>query len=265
MTNSLLWKIEKDNLPQSFLFGTIHVYDSNVFRIPDILYELIDSADIYLPESDNRQMSYANMLNCITVNGQDYSLKNYFSGESYAKILSLSNIDADILDRYKPFFVSSLILTAEDMPGDSVDYELLSHASLSGKDVRELESFEEQINAIDNIPYREQAEIVENTLLSSNRKSDFNKLMNSYKEQDLQALKENLREMNPSGIFIDSLQKNRNTVMSNKIDSLLGTGYSLFVAVGALHLVDTEDVKGIISFLEDRGYSVEAINFSFTV
>ncbi|MDR1130409.1 MAG: TraB/GumN family protein [Prevotellaceae bacterium] len=265
MTNSLLWKIEKDSFPQSFLFGTIHVYDSNVFRIPDILYELIDSADIYLPESDNRQISYASMLDCITVNEPGYSLKNYFSDESYAKILSLSNVEPDILDKYKPFFVSSLILTAEDMPGDSIDYELLSHASRSGKIIHELESFEEQTNAIDNIPYREQAEIVENSLLPSSGRSDFNKLMNSYKEQDLQALKENLKEMKPSGIFIDSIQKNRNTDMSNKIDALISRGYSLFVAAGALHLVDTDGVKGIISILEDKGYRLEAINFSFTV
>jgi uncharacterized protein YbaP (TraB family) len=72
-------------------------------------------------------------------------------------------------------------------------------------------------------------------------------------------------EMNPTEIFIDSIQKNRNVGMSNKIDSLLSEGYSLFIAAGALHLVDTDGVKGIVSILGDKGYKVEAINFSFTV
>jgi uncharacterized protein YbaP (TraB family) len=265
MTNSLLWKIEKDGSPQSFLFGTVHIYDSSVFRIPNMLYKLIDSADIYLPETDNRQISYSTMLNYITVDNPDYSLKDYFSDESYAKILNIAKIDTNILNRYKPFFVSSLILTDKDMPADSIDEELLNYASSVGKTVCELESLEEQIEAIDNIPYREQSEIIEKALLSSDRKNDFNMLMNNYKEQNLQAFKENLKGVNLAEIFIDSIQKNRNITMSDKIDSLLCEGHSLFVAVGAMHIPDTEDVKGIVSILGDKGYDVEAVDFSFTV
>jgi uncharacterized protein YbaP (TraB family) len=264
MTNSLLWKIEKNGAGNSFLFGTIHVYDAAVFQIPDLLYKLIDSVDIYLPEADNRNISYSKMLNHITVDNPDYSLKNYFDDETYAKILTISKIDIGILDKYKPFFVSSLLLTDEDMPGNSIDSELLNYASLAGKTVCELESFEEQINAIDSIPFEEQAGIIGNTLLSLNKNNDFNKLMDSYKEQDLQALTEHLKELNPTEIFVDSIQKNRNIAMSDKIDFFLNQGYSLFAAVGALHLPDTEGVKGIISLLLDKGYKVEAVDFSFT-
>jgi uncharacterized protein YbaP (TraB family) len=264
MKNSLLWKIENDYCPQSFLFGTIHVYDSALFRIPDILYKLIDSVDIYLPETNSQQASAAEMLKYITVDDPDYSLKDYFNDESYAKILEIARIDTTLLNRYKPFFVSSLILTDTDMPTDSIDYELLNYASFTGKTVYELESVEEQINAINNIPYKEQAEIIENILLASDRKSEFNTLMNNYKEQNLQALKTNLKEVNPAEIFVDSIQKNRNITMSDRIDSFLCKGYSLFVAVGALHLPDMENVKGIVSILGDKGYNVTAIEFSFT-
>jgi uncharacterized protein YbaP (TraB family) len=264
MNNSLLWKMEKDNSPQSFLFGTIHIYDSSVFRIPDILYKLIDSVDIYLPETNNQQTSRTEMLNYITIDDPDYSLKDYFSDESYAKIMNIAQIDTDILNKYKPFFISSLILMDSNMPTDSIDYELLNYALFTGKTIYELENFEEQIAAIDNIPYKEQAEIIENILLASDRKNEFNKLMNNYKEQNLQALKTNLKEMNPAGIFINSIQKNRNITMSNRIDSFLCKGHSLFVAVGAMHLPDTEEVKGIVSILGNKGYNVTAIEFSFT-
>jgi uncharacterized protein YbaP (TraB family) len=263
MTNALLWKITKDNSAESFLFGTIHIYDSTVFRIPDMLYQLIDSVDIYLPEADNSRTSYDEMLNYMTVDDPDYSLQDYFSAESFARILNITQIDANILNKYRPFFVSSLILTDKDMPSDSIDGELLNYALLAGKTVCELEGFEEQINAINNIPYKEQAEIIESALRSSDRSSDFNNLMNNYKEQNLQALKENLKEMNPPDLFIDFIQKNRNINMGNKIDSLLSEGYSLFIAVGAMHIPDTEGVKGIVSLLADKGYSVEAVDFSF--
>jgi uncharacterized protein YbaP (TraB family) len=265
MTNSLLWKIEKENYhAQSFLFGTIHVYDSNVFKIPDMLYKLIDSVDIYMPETDNRRMSYVNMLNYITVDDPNYSLKDYISPESYAKILNIADIDADVLNKYKPFFVLPLILRDKDMPEDSIDYDLLNYAAGIGKTVCELESIEEQVNAVDNSPYKEQTGIIENAILTLDSKNDFNKLINNYKSQNLQALKENLKEMNPTEIFIDFIQKNRNISMSNKIDSLLRAGYSLFVAVGAMHIPDTEDVKGIVSLLVDKGYKVEPVDFSFT-
>ncbi|MDR2382904.1 MAG: TraB/GumN family protein [Prevotellaceae bacterium] len=264
MINSLLWKIENEYYTQSFLFGTMHIYDSNVFRIPDILYRLIDSVDIYLPETNNKQDSPDNILNYVTVDDPDYSLKDYFTDKSYAKILDIVKIDIHLLNKYKPFFVSSLILADTDMPTDSIDYELLNYALFTGKTVCELESVEEQINAINNIPYKEQAEIVENILLASDRKNEFNKLMNYYKEQNLQALKTDFKEVNPTEIFIDSIQKNRNIMMSDKIDSLLRKGYSLFVAVGAMHLHDIEDVKGIVSILGDKGYNVTAVEFSFT-
>jgi uncharacterized protein YbaP (TraB family) len=264
MNNSLLWKIENDYSSQSFLFGTIHIYDSNIFRIPAILFQLIDSVDIYLPETNNQPASSAEILSYITVDDPDYSLKDYFNDESYAKILDIVRIDTSLLNKYKPFFISSLILSDSDMPTDSIDFELLNYASFTGKTICELESIAEQINAINNIPYKEQAEIVETILLASDRKGEFNKLMNNYKEQDLQALKANLRELNPAEIFIDSIQKNRNVTMSEKIDSLLRQGHSLFVAVGALHLPDTDNVKGIISILGDKGYNVTAIEFSFT-
>jgi uncharacterized protein YbaP (TraB family) len=265
MTNSLLWKIEKnDHHAKSFLFGTIHVYDSNVFRIPEMLYKLIDTVDIYSPETDSRRTLYINMLNYMTVDDPDYSLKDYLCPESYERVLNIVGINTDMLDRYKPFFVSSLILKDKDMPDDSIDCDLLNYAVDAGKTICELESVEEQIGAIDNIPYKEQSKIIENAMLSIDSKNDFKKLMNSYKEQNLQALKENLKEMNPAEIFIDSIQKNRNINMSNKIDSMLNTGRSLFVAVGAMHIPDTEDVKGIVSLLEEKGYKVEPVDFSFT-
>ncbi|MDR1887239.1 MAG: TraB/GumN family protein, partial [Prevotellaceae bacterium] len=166
MTDSLLWKINRDNFPPSFLFGTIHIYDSTVFRIPEMIYRLIDSVDIYLPESDTRRVPYGEIRNRMIVTDPDYSLKNFFDDKSYAEILSLSETETDILDKYKPFFVSSLMMTDENMPDDSVDFELLNYASSVGKTVCELESFEEQMNAIDNIPYREQAEIIERSMLS---------------------------------------------------------------------------------------------------
>jgi uncharacterized protein YbaP (TraB family) len=204
------------------------------------------------------------MLNHITVDDPDYSLRDYFSAENYSKIFNFTEIDANILNRYKPFFVSSLILSNKDMPADSIDYELLDYALSASKTICELERFEEQINAINNIPYKEQAEIIEKAMLSLDTKNDFNRLMNNYKEQNLQALKDNLKEINPTEVFIDSVQKNRNINMSNKINSLLCMGHSLFAAVGAMHIPDTENVKGIVSILGDMGCKVEPIEFSFT-
>jgi uncharacterized protein YbaP (TraB family) len=263
MTNALLWEIRKDDAPKSFLFGTIHVYDSRVFNIPAMIFRLIDSVDVYLPEADNRHVAHGDMMNYMLVDDSDYSLRDYLSPENYDRIMDIVSVDAEIIDRYKPFFVASLIFADKDMPSDSIDAELLHYAAMVGKTVCELESFEEQIAAIDSIPYREQAEIIERSLLSTDCRGDFIELMNSYRDQNLQALNENLKEMNPPELFIDSIQRNRNIRMSDKIDLLLQQRQSLFIAVGAMHIPDTDDVKGIVSILTDKGYTVEALDFSF--
>jgi uncharacterized protein YbaP (TraB family) len=264
MTNSLLWETVKDNFPKSFIFGTLHVYDSNIFQIPETVFRLIDSVDLYVPEADNRQIPYSDMLSYMTVDDPDYSLQDYFSTESYAMILELSKTDANVINKYKPLFVSSLILKNEDMPEDSIDSELLRYASRAGKHIHGLETFKSQVDAIDSIPYREQSETVEQTLLSQNMKSDFNRLMNNYRRQNLQALNRDFKATNPAAMFVDSILKNRNIAMCNKIVSLSHTGHSMFIAVGAMHLPDVDEIKGIVSILGDRGYSLRAIDFEFT-
>ncbi|MDR1898065.1 MAG: TraB/GumN family protein [Prevotellaceae bacterium] len=264
ITNSLLWKIEKEGSLPSFLFGTIHVYDPEVFRIPEILYQLIDSVDIYSPEADNRNVSASEMLSRFVVrNPPDYSLKNYFNDENYANILNLSKIDADILDKCKPFFVASMVLNEEKMPVNSIDSELLRYAASIGKPVYAMESVEEQIDAIDAIPFEEQAAIITESFMNLDAKNDFETIMNDYKEQNLRALEESLKKMNPTQLFTEFIQTKRNIVMSNKIDWVLSEGQSLFVAVGALHLPDTQNAKGVVSLLREKGYSMQPVEFSF--
>lgn len=265
MKNSLLWRIGKNNIKESYLFGTIHIYDSSIFQIPDIIYRLIDSVDTYSPESDNRHISYSDMISNMTVSDSGYSLKNYLNEECYNNILEISDIDSEIFDTYKPFFLSTFVLSDDDMPSSSIDAELLAYAQITDKTIIEMESFAEQIQAVDLIPYNEQAAIIEKSIATLGKKSDFTQLMLDYKMQDIQALKRSLEEMAPAQIFIDSIQKNRNVVMADKIDSIINNGFSSFTAVGALHIPDTPDVKGIVTLLQEKGYDMQPVEFTFNI
>jgi len=255
--NSLLWKVEN----HSFLFGTMHIYNTDLFRLPSILFKLIDSVDIYSPETDNTVINSNQMLPTITVDDSDYNLQNYFNDNEYLKILDIANADSNDIKNYKPFFVIPLIF-AQTMPPDSIDKELLSYAYAKNKTICEIESFEEQINAIDKLTFEAQADLVKNTLLQIEQ-NNFDEMMLDYKNQDMEALKRSLKDANPNELFINNIQKDRNITMANKIESIINEARSAFFAFGALHLPDTENAQGIITILRNKGYKIESIPFSF--
>ncbi len=268
-SSSLLWKIEGNGLTApSYLFGTIHVYDDNVFKIPKRIFKSIDSCSSFALEVDLEQVNQAMLAERIMITG-DSTLDILLGEEAFEKLMNLPMMKlmgANYAKRIKPLFASSYMFIEDfSTPTLSVDQELYTYAKKEGKQIFGLETIDEQLDAVDAIPLEEQATMLKDALNKfTGAKDMLGKLMDAYKNQDFESLEKELDESTPSPLMKEELLDKRNLLMAERIDSLMQEGKQpLFTAVGALHLSDIKSIKGVTTLLKERGYTLTPVAIKF--
>lgn len=268
--SSLLWKITNGTSDPSYLFGTIHICDLTIFRIPRNVFKRVDACNVFAMEMDGTGLSYTEMMERMTTSNPEETLEKLLSPESYALLMALPGVQGkeDIVNRYKPFFITSLILSdyAEERVS-SVDTELLSYAKAEGKLVVGLETFNSQMDVVDSIPLKEQARMIEEALLqNTSPKEALQKMMCLYRDQDFEAMGQSMQLMSPSPMFVEAIQDHRNVEMADRIDELIRVDkQTVFAAVGALHLPDVGEVKGMVRLLQEKNYTLKAVPVNLNV
>ncbi len=51
--------------------------------------------------------------------------------------------------------------------------------------------------------------------------------------------------------------------MANRISDLITKNGSVFAAIGALHLNNLDDTRGVILLLKEKGYTLTPVEFTF--
>ena len=161
--------------------------------------------------------------------------------------------------RMKPYFVIALLTG----PGESADHEemlddaLLNMARENGQRVIGLETIEEQVNALDVLPLKQQAAMLLEHVQGDGGEEEMNQLLDAYAEQDLDRLMAIASEAEAMPPELErSLIMERNVRMAQRIDSIMQGGETGFFAIGAAHLPKP---TGLIALLQEKGYSVEPV------
>jgi len=256
LENSLLWEISGNGLAESsFLYGTIH---------------LIDTEDYFLPKGTlSAKMSDVSKLMPLLQKAymdDDLTLKDLLDDEEYKIVqdhFQELGLPLFFMERIKPMFLT--VFASGDMnPGDiqsgkvkSYEMEFNKIAEESNKPVGGLETIEYQISIFDSIPYEDQADMLIETIKAGDTGDDqFAELVALYKNQDVAGLYNVMKTDDSIDEFEDVLlvQRNKNwiPVMSNKM-----TAKRTFFAVGAGHLGGS---FGVINLLREAGYTVTAVN-----
>jgi uncharacterized protein YbaP (TraB family) len=262
--NSLLWKISGNELSKpSFLFGTFHLLCRDDIHFSDQLKKAISNCDeIYMeldmddPSTMFSAMMYMNMRDDTTLSDlyspNDYDrLKNYFS--------DTLKMPLALLQKTKPYFLVALLYPRmmDCTSPAGVEEELLTLAKTDKKEVQGLETMQFQASVFDSIPYQWQAkQLLKNIDSFSVNKKEFETMLDFYKSQNLDSIKTMLGKSEfGSEKYDDLLLNNRNKRWVQKLDSVMKEK-SVFVAVGAGHLVGQE---GLISLFKKQGYTVEPL------
>lgn len=266
--NSLLWKIEGNGLKHpSYLFGTVHIYDTAEFKIPQAIFQYLEGCRVYAMEVNPEEMNQAAVASRMMITDSN-TLDVLMGKEAFDKLMSFpvpAMMGADAVKRIKPIFTTSLIyLENTNQQPQSIDQDLYRYAKIRYKKVYGIETLEEQLSAVDAIPMKDQAEMLKESLMKEGDPKDaIKKLWEAYKNQNFEELEKELEESSSSALFTHELITKRNINMADRISGMIANNGSVFAAIGALHLNNLPDTKGVILLLKEKGYTLTPVEFEF--
>jgi uncharacterized protein YbaP (TraB family) len=275
--DAILWRIERDGRPASYLFGTVHLTDERVTKLsPAVETALGESKTVALEVSDLSEKATTSVIAKSTplvmfTDGQRLDkLLSSTEYETVKAIITRSGMPADLAALFKPWIVT-MILSVSDcerakvQKGDRVlDMELAEIGAKRGLKVVGLETIPEQLKALASVPQSEQLKMLRTSLKFANRTNDvMETLVQLYQHRKISAaMPFQIAMAREAGIgddvfagFQQKLLVERNARMEQAAAPLLEQG-GVFIAVGALHLPGK---KGLVALLREAGYTVTAI------
>lgn len=261
----LLWQVSRPGLEKpSYVVGTVHSRDARAFtQVPQLL-AILQGLDAMAGELDLTEGTATNGLSVqsfLMPGGMD--LADLLSPGKYKRVHKAIQAElgplALMAGRMKPFFVAAL-LGESAMQADStlmLDQYLQEQAKALGKEVLGLETWAEQLAAVDRIPVQEQADLLYEQVRNGRSGQDMDRLMAAYVAQDLTALEALVSQDRSAPDMQRELLTDRNATMAVRMDSLMLGGRTFLFAFGAAHLPGE---AGVLELLRQRGYRLEAVD-----
>ena len=264
--NALLWSVSGKGLSTpSYLYGTIHMICKEDFLFSNTLKEKIStSKNIYLELDMDDPAMMMKMASLAIM--KDKTLKDLMSKADYelvsAYVKDSLGMPMMIFNRMKPITLMSLIYTKVLPCSSTESYEgkFVELAKAQKKEVKGLETIEDQMGVFDKIPDSVEAQmILEMIRTMPEQRKQMAQMVDSYKKENIQQLSAQMSESPEWKGFEDILLANRNRNWIGIMESAMKQGSQIF-AVGAGHLPGKD---GVINLLRQAGYTVTPVKQSF--
>ncbi|GAB1580186.1 TraB/GumN family protein [Phyllobacterium phragmitis] len=277
----LLWKVEKNDIAPSYLFGTMHLADPRVVNLPASARNAFDASATLVIETTEILDPQAS----VKAMAERPDLMMFTDGRTLEQLLPADRIDAvrtalarrgiplAAVSRMKPWMLISLVAvpaceTARKKAGASfLDLKLAEDAKAQGKRLLGLETVVEQLDAMASLPLEFHIHGLVETLALGSRMDDIHETMLIlYTEGDTGMVMPLLRSLEPEdgkskdgyAAFEQTMIEARNAVMAERAVPILDDG-NAFMAIGALHLPGE---KGLIELLRAKGYRISRVDGS---
>ncbi len=285
----LLWKIERNGTPASYLYGTMHVSDTRLTTLPGPVMDALKGASTVALEldeiADDQKMQREVIKNIGLIAFTDgRTLETVLSKKQLVRLkntLKKYNMPYAASRSMKPWFVMlSLALPLCEIKRQkaglkAVDAIIAKTAQKAGARLVGLETVREQFSAFDRMSIDEQKQFLMNSLRMMDLLDDqIETMAQLYLQRRTAALWEfaiylTKKSARAQGAGATQIQKElaalkkfeselvikRNKVMARRALPLLKKG-NVFIAVGALHLPGN---TGLVRLLQKAGYKVSAV------
>ena len=268
----LLWKIEKDGIQPSWLFGTMHVSDPRVVTLPASAQTAFDGANTVIIETidilDPAKSSGQLLARSMFTDGTTLSsLLTDEQRETLSKGLEEKGLSLATVNVMKPWMIAATFALpacemARKKAGEPfLDIKLAEDAKAQGKTLGGLETLVSQVDAMDSLPMDFQIEgLVATIVLGDQIENVIETMIVLYEEQQIGTIWPFIRDFggtedqNAAGYaeFEEVLVTTRNRTMAKNARAFLDKG-GAFVAVGALHLPGE---TGLVELLRKEGYRI---------
>lgn len=267
----LLWKVsDADN--DVYLLGSFHLLKPDDYPMPADIDRAFDDAESLLFEVDPREMTAPETVAMM----QKYMA--YENGQSLSKVLPKATLDrlatlvsasgssVQALEQSEPWAVSLglLIGVSQAMgfrPDLGLDRHLMERAAKAGKPATGLETVDDQMKAMDAVPYPEQAQGLDEFLQDPKKAIEQLQDMHAWwRAGDVDRLDKDMRAdmatKTPQSYKL--LDVDRNDAWLPQIEKRLTGSKSddALVVVGTLHLLGAD---GLVEKLKAKGYKVERV------
>lgn len=260
---SLLWRISGNGLTKpSYLFGTIHLICKEDYFWTERMKKALAASDKVCFEMDMDDPEIFSMAMQGMADTSGKSLKDYFSATDYEHLKQFmqDSLEMDIsqMPDMKPMMLE-MMLSAKVLPcpiPESYEGNIMTTAQADKKEILGLESIQEQMNLVDNVPDDSAASGLMQLVDSfGNSKKQYAKMIASYKNQDLPALYDLVKKSEDGSMDLNAFLDERNKKWISRIEAKVKEN-SVFFAVGAAHLYGS---NGVINLLRKAGFTVEPI------
>ena len=262
----LLWRVEGAGAAASHVFGTVHLADPRVTRLPPAVARELEEARSLTLESS---LEPANILvlagRMVFDDGRDLPA---VAGEALfnraAKLTAGLGLPEPVLRVFKPWAVAMLLSVPPQDPANVLDFVLARRASEGGKPVHELESMEEQVSVFEGMALEDQVALLRQAVDEYERlPRQISRVVDAYLARDLAGIWRISQESVDAGseerrlneVLMRRLLHDRNARMAERAEARLREG-GAFIAVGALHLYGG---GGVLALLEQRGWRVTRV------
>ena len=233
----LLWEISGNGLEQpSYLFGTFHSNDNEIFDFPDSLYVVLNQAEAIVLETDITElMDEADVI------------------KNYSSVYDSTGLDWIMPERNSNEITYTSYGSDEGRP-QFIDLYFKQVADNCGKKFYPLESLQDQMK-IGLSPELKESPV------KLDRRPTKEQMKQLYLEGNAKELHDITKQSTINFVNLyEELITDRNEVMVKGIDTLI-RDQQVFCAVGAAHLLGEE---GIVPLLREEGYKLRVINSDFS-
>ena len=278
----LIWKIEKDGVPTSYMFGTIHLADPRLLSLKPAARKAFD-------DSSTLALEITEILDPKKLAGIAFSALQYTSYTDGSTLVDkLSEEDAtkigaaareklglpwSLASKMKPWaLMGALGLPACEMERKKaqlpvVDAYLGQLAQSQDKQIVPLETMISQLQAMDSLPEDVSIQgLVQSVSLGTRLDDLFETMIQLYLEEKTALVWSMMRRVGVDGFvekqdsaeyaaFQREIVDRRNITMVEEAEKYLQQG-GAFIAVGALHLPGE---AGMLNILAQKGYSISRI------
>lgn len=265
-SQGLLWKVQKPGAKPSYVFGTVHLSDKRLARLPGAVRKAISRSKSLALEMAIAEDSARKYL-AATILEEGMSLRQ-MAGEELsaraAELMAKRGTPPETTARMKPWAVMQELIQPENKSGDILDRVIYLEALRRGKPVYSLERIEEQTAAFDAMPLNAQIGLLKGTIENQPKIPQLiEKLLTAYGardlaelwEADLDFMRARRNETRDTDAFVEKVLDERSARMAERMLSHLKQD-RVFVAVGAAHLYGG---KGVLGLLRKKGYSVTRV------
>lgn len=267
--NALFWRISHGGNEAGYLLGTIHSEDPRVLDFTEDFIVQLTSCPVFAMEMVPDLPTLKRLTEYMHYEDEQ-TLRNTLGTERFNRVmdaLSSYQVPADWKVKMKVWAVMMTLSVPAPETGFFMDLSLSLRAAGAGLKVKGLETLEQQLSFLENMPLEHQLVLLDQALNEYQRVEEIHQeMIDTYLDDGLAGLSEisdeQFNQLDPEikNYFIDLGIVARNQRMLENLLPLLDES-KVFIAVGALHLPGEQ---GLLALLRNNGYTLHPLVLPFS-